>query len=126
MTASRLLTYAVAGFLALHGLVHLLGTAVYLELAEVPEFAYATTVLGGRVNLGETGIRVFGVLWAVAAAGFVASAVALVAEWRQWRTLLVAVTLLSLVLTVLDYGNAYAGIVVNLGILAGIWLWPRF
>lgn len=71
-------TYAAAAFLALHGIVHLLGTAVYLELAEVADFPYKTTLLGGWWDVGRAGIRVFGVLWAVAAVGFVASAVALV------------------------------------------------
>lgn len=112
--------YLAAVVLAAHGLVHLLGTAVYLELAEVTEFTYKTTLLGGRVDIGTTGIRVFGLLWTVAALGFVAAAGAVLAEWEQWRPALVAVTVFSLALTGLDYSVAYAGIGVNLGILIAL------
>jgi len=38
-------------------------------------------LLGGRWDLGEGGIRVFGALWAAAAIGFVAAAAALLAGW---------------------------------------------
>lgn len=114
------LTYLVAAVIGAHGLVHLLGTAVYLEVAEFAELPYETTLLGGHVDVGEAGIRLFGILCAVAAAGFVTSAVALVRAWRRWRTLLVAVTIFSLVLTTLDWTVASAGVVVNFAILTGL------
>ncbi|NHN49303.1 ABC transporter permease [Halostella sp. JP-L12] len=119
------LRYVIGLVLAAHGIVHLLGTAAYLQLARFPELPYKTTVLGGRLDLGPTGISVFGALWAVAAVGFVAAAVGLVADWRQWRPLLVGTTLLSLGLTVLDWPVAAAGVVVNLGILAGLTIHAR-
>jgi len=94
---SRLLTSAAAVVLALHGVVHLLGTAVYLELTEVAEFPYKTTLLGGSVDVGVAGMQVFGLFWALAALGFVAAAGALLADWAHWRLLLVGVAALSLV-----------------------------
>lgn len=106
--------------LALHGVVHLLGTAVSLQVAEVAEFEYRTTLLGGSVDVGTTGIRVFGLLWAVAAVGFVVPAGALVTDHGYWRVLLVGVTVFSLLLTGLDYTVAYAGVVVNLVILGAV------
>ncbi len=53
--------------LLLHGLIHLMGTAAYLKLAEIQALPYKTTVLGGRWDLGATGTSVYGALWAVAA-----------------------------------------------------------
>lgn len=120
-----LVTYLIAFVLAAHGLVHLLGVAVYLELATVADFPYKTTLLGGAVDVGDGGMRVFGALWGVAAVGFVASAGALLAGWNAWRWLLVAVTLFSLGLTTLDWTVAYAGVVVNLAILALLVVQPR-
>lgn len=117
--------YLVALFLAAHGLVHLLGTAVYLELADVAEFGYKTTLLGGAVDVGELGIRVFGLLWAVAALGFLAGTAGMLADWHLWRLLVAAAALFSLVLTVLDWTVASAGIAVNLVILAGLVFGPR-
>jgi hypothetical protein len=111
--------------LLLHGLVHLLGTAVYLRLAKVPGFPYKTTLLGGQWDLGPTGIRVVGVLWGGAALGFVVAAVAFWQDWSAWRTILMGVTLVSLMLTMLDWTVAYAGVVVNVVILAMLVLAPR-
>lgn len=117
---SHFLRLAAAAVLLLHGLVHLLGTAVYLRLAEVPEFPYKTTLLGGYWDVGGGGIRVFGLFWAVAAVGFGIAAVAVLRDWSSWWPLLIGVTLFSLVLTTLDWTVAYAGIVVNVGILVAL------
>ncbi|WP_340102050.1 hypothetical protein [Salinibaculum salinum] len=113
-------TYLGALVLGIHGIVHFLGTAVYLGLAEVADFPYKTTLLGGAVDLGDAGMRVFGILWSVAAVGFIVSAVALLTDWDPWRLLVIAVAIVSLILTGLDYTVAYAGVVVNLGILAAV------
>lgn len=119
------LAYLAAFVLVAHGLAHLLGTAVYLELAEIADLPYKTTLLGGAVDVGDVGIRVFGVLWAVAAVGFVVSAGAMLVEWDAWRSLLLGVTIFSLVLTLLDWSVAYAGVVVNLAILVVLVVGPR-
>ena len=66
----KALTWAGALVLALHGLVHLMGTTVYLKLGELEGMPYRTTLLDGRWDLGDGGIRVVGVLWAVAAVAF--------------------------------------------------------
>ncbi|WP_440767148.1 ABC transporter permease [Natronorubrum sp. DTA7] len=115
-----LLTYVGLIILVGHGIVHLLGTVVYLGLADVAEFPYKTTLLGGAVNVGDMGMRVFGALWAVAAIGFVAAAGAVLVDWDHWPLLVSAVAVFSLALTVLDYTVAYAGIVANLGILVAV------
>ena len=110
--------------LALHGLIHLLGFASYLKLMTVPTLPYKTAVLGGRLDLGAAGMSLFGLAWGVAALGFVLVATAYLSGWAWWRPALTLVTLLSLVITVLDYGPAWAGIVVNLVILALLMLAP--
>ena len=52
----------VAVLIALHGLVHLMGTVAYLRFAEVQGSPYKTTFFDGSWDLGELGITVFGVL----------------------------------------------------------------
>jgi uncharacterized membrane protein YjjP (DUF1212 family) len=64
----------------------------------------------------------FGLLWAVVAAGFLGTALALLLDWTEWRALLLVVTLGSLGLTVLDWTVAYAGIAVNGAILAALFV----
>lgn len=121
----KALTWAAALVLALHGLVHLMGTTVYLKLGELEGMPYKTTLLDGRWDLGDGGIRVFGALWAVAAAAFMAAAAGWVGGWGAWQPVLVGATLLSLALTVLDATRAPVGIAVNLAVLTALLLAPR-
>lgn len=67
----------------------------------------------------------FGVLWIVPAVGFILAAVAMVSGWSWWQPLLIGVTLFLLMLTLLDWRVAYAGVVVNLVILAVLTLEPH-
>lgn len=110
--------------LILHGIVHLMGTATYMKLGTVQGLTYKTTLLDGRWNLGENGIALYGALWALAALGFVAAAVALLAGWDWYRPALISVTVFSLTLTVLDWRVAFAGAILNVIILAWLWLAP--
>ena len=121
----KIMIVIAAIVLVLHGLIHLIGTAVYMKLAPVQGFVYKTTLLGGRWDLGTGGIAVYGVLWAVAAVGFVVAALAFWFGWAGWQPLLLGVTLLSLVLTALDWDVAFAGVILNIAILALLWLGPR-
>ena len=108
--------------LALHGLIHLMGTFAYLRILEIPSLPYKTIFLGGRIDLGEVGTGVFGALWGVAAIGFVVASIAMLTNRSWWRLVLLAVTLLSLVITILDSSLAFAGVVLNVVILLGLWL----
>lgn len=112
-------------FLILHGIVHLIGPVLYFKLATLQGFAFKTTVLGGRWDLGENGIRVFGMLWALAAISFVAAAIALFAGWSWWQPVLLGVTLFSLALTLLDWNVAFAGAIINVIILLVVVIGPR-
>jgi hypothetical protein len=95
-----------------------------MKLAKVDGLPYKTTLLGGRWELGEGGMRVFGALWVAPALGFMVAAAALGFGWVWWKPLLLGVALLSLCLTVLDWSEAYAGAIVNILILAGMLLGP--
>jgi hypothetical protein len=122
----KILGIGVFILLNLHGVVHLMGTAVYLKLGEIEGMGYKTTLLSGRWDLGESGIGVIGVLWAAAALGFIAVALAIAVKWRWARPALLTVTLVSLALTVLDWERAYAGAIINIVILGALYLTPRF
>lgn len=111
--------------LVLHGLIHLMGTAAYMKLAVIQQLPYKTTLLGGRWEIGASGTAIYGVLWAVAAVGFIVAAAALLMGWTWWQPVLVGVTLLSLALTALDWDVAFAGVILNSAILAVLWLGPR-
>jgi hypothetical protein len=114
-----------AGILVVvHGLIHLMGTTVYMELGTVEGLPYKTTLLGGRWELGAEGIRRFGALWLVPAVGFALAGTALIAGWSWPTSLLVILTVFSLALTLLDWDRAFAGAVFNAAILAAVWAGP--
>ena len=121
----RIMLIVATIVLVLHGLIHLMGTAAYLKLGVIQQLPYKTAVLGGRWDLGASGIAVYGALWGVAAIGFVVAALAFWFGWAGWQPLLLGVTLLSLALTALDWDVAFAGVILNIVILALLWLGPR-
>jgi hypothetical protein len=121
----RILTIIAAVVLIVHGLIHLMGTAVYVRHAEIKGLSYKTTLLGGRWELGDAGIRIFGALWILPAVGFVAAALALFAGWMWWKPVLVGVALVSLALTALDWSSAFMGAIVDIVILGLVLLAPR-
>ena len=118
----KILRIVAAIVLALHGLIHFMGTFAYLRILEVSSLPYKTLVLGGRWDLGEFGTGVFGALWGVAAIGFVIASIAMLLNRSWWRLVLLAVTLLSLVITILDSSLALAGVMLNVVILLALWL----
>jgi hypothetical protein len=115
---ARWVSYFAAFVLIAHGLIHLLGTTVYLRLGEVSGFPYKTTLLGNSWDIGPVGIGIFGAMWAVAAVGFIVAAIAMLTGSSWWQSVLVTVTVFSLLLTGLDWNLAFAGVALNLVILA--------
>lgn len=120
----KTLSIIAAIVLILHGLIHLMGTVTYVKLGTVQGLTYKTTLLGDRWDLGESGIAVYGALWAVATVGFVIAAIALLAGWEWYRPFLMGVAALSLVITSLDWKDARAGAILNIVILIILGLGP--
>jgi hypothetical protein len=117
--------YVLSLFLLAHGVAHLVGFVVPWRLTTLKEMAYKTTILGGRVDLGEAGIGVVGLLWLIAAAAFVAAAGACVfqAPWALPFTL--ALSGASLLLCAIEWPEARIGVFVNIGLLLILLLGSR-
>ncbi|MCC6499570.1 MAG: ABC transporter permease [Anaerolineales bacterium] len=121
----KILIIIAAIILSLHGLIHLLGTVTYWKLGMVQGLTYKTTLLGDRWNVGEAGVAVYGTLWALAAIGFLLTAVALLAGWEWYRPVLISVAVGSLVITALNWKDAYIGAILNILILIILLLGPN-
>lgn len=113
---------ALAALMILHGIAHLVGFAGSWHLGELP---YKTTVLGGRVDLGDTGIRAAGLLWLTAAMAFVVVGAGTALDYDWWAKAALYVTLASLALTIVEFPEAKLGLVVNLAILAVLFATTR-
>ena len=111
---------ALAVLMVLHGVAHLPGFVVPWKLARMEEMPYSTTLLAGRVDVGEAGIRAMGVLWLLTALAFAAAAFGTWTARPGWLPLAVGCALVSLVLSVLALPLSRIGVGVNVVILA--WL----
>ena len=120
----RLLLYAIALGLAVHGLIHLMGLVAYWPLGTIAELPYKTALLNGRWEVGNMGMRFFSVLWLTAAVGFLLSALGLLFGWGWVQPLLLVSLLLSLAVTVLDWQGAFRGALIDTVLLAGLLLLP--
>ncbi|MDQ6604749.1 MAG: ABC transporter permease [Chloroflexota bacterium] len=106
--------------LALHGAIHLMGFVVDWRLAQLQTLPYRTTALGDHLDLGTAGIRSVGLLWLLAALGFIAVGVGLVRQGRPWRVPIAAVAILSLILCILTWPDSASGAVIDVAILAAL------
>jgi len=113
----KILTVVLIVITSLHGLIHLLGFVAYWPLAKIPQLPYKTALLGERLAVGETGMRIYSVMWLVAALGFAAAAIALALGKPFWAPLMLAAALLSLVICLLDWRVAAWGAVVDIVLL---------
>jgi hypothetical protein len=112
--------YVVAAVLLAHGIAHLPGFAVPWRLMTSSELPYATTLLSGRWDVGDTGIRIVGIVWLMLAAVFVAVAASL-AIGASWTVgLLISSALASFVLCALNWPQARIGLFVNLAVLLSV------
>lgn len=108
--------------LAGHALAHLPGFLVPWGLATFPELPYRTTVLSGRVEVGDAGVRFLGVVWLLLALTFagLAAAAFFRAEWVVPG--IAAAVAVSLVMSILGWPEARVGVVANL-VVAGLLVW---
>jgi hypothetical protein len=118
----RIGLYIGVGLLIVHGLIHLMGLVAYYPLGQIAELPYKTALLGGRWEIGAAGMRSFGIFWLAAAVGMAGSAVGLALKQEWWPPLLAIAVLLSLIVTSLDWSNAWRGAVLDLIILVPLLL----
>jgi hypothetical protein len=117
--------YAAALGLGVHGLIHFMGFANYWQLAEFAELPYKTTLFNGQWDVGSTGIRVVGSAWGLIGIAFLIVTYGFVTEQDWWQPAMIVTVLGSLLLTGLDWDVAYAGVVINLLILAAMLVVPE-
>lgn len=114
---TRILAVAIAGFVIIHGLIHLIGFRVYAQGTPVAEMPFKTTFLKGSLDLGLTGTRVYGSLWLLPTLGFILAGIGFFLHVDGWLPVMIAASLISLVLTGMDWGYAFRGTLIDLAIL---------
>jgi hypothetical protein len=108
--------FVLSFLLVAHGIAHLVGFISSWELATLAELPYKTTVFSGRVDLGDTGIRVVGVLWLLAALAFLVAANALATGMRWAGQIILLAVITSALLCVAGWPEARLGLAVNVAL----------
>lgn len=111
---------AAAVFMLIHGIAHLVGFVVPWRLANLPEAPYKTTILAGRIDIGDRGIKAMGIVWLLLALAFAVAAAAILLRAVWWPGYTAAIALVSLICSVLGLPEAKLGIPINIVIIAVI------
>jgi hypothetical protein len=111
---------AIAALMLLHGFAHLPGLVGSWRLAVVEGVPYHTTLFGGRVDVGNAGMRIVGLVWLFAAAAFMVAAVGALLDRSWWAPTAAVVCVVSLALCMSELPAARIGLVVNLTLF--VWL----
>ena len=103
----RIFSIILGAIAIIHGLIHWMGFAADWHLGFLTEIPNKTTLLGGRLDLGTAGIRLFALLWLLAALGWIAGGLLLILSRQKWAEVMLAAALLSLTLAILDWNAAF-------------------
>ncbi len=106
--------YALSALLAAHGVAHLVG---YVMPRKV-------TLLAGRVDVGEVGIRVVAVIWLLMAVAMMAMAIGVAFQARWANAAVLPVVIVSLVLCLLELPAARIGLALNVVLVVWLALHP--
>jgi len=103
--------------LGIHGLIHIIGFLAYFKLVQMKDNPYKTTLLAGRWEIGDGGIRAFGMVWLVLMIGYITGATGLAFDQSWWYPLTVAMTAASLIICILDVPGTKFGLIINVVLL---------
>ena len=110
---------ALAVLMGFHAMAHVVSFVEAWRL--IPQgFPYKTTVLDGRVDLGDAGIRALGLIWLGVAIGFGLAAIGALTGSSWWVPMALGVAVVSLLLALAELPNARVGVVIDVAIIAAL------
>lgn len=115
-----MMRFVVAFVLLAHGVAHLPGFLVSWHLASFAELPYRTTVLAGRLDIGDAGVRVMGLMWLALAIAFLAAAGGLLLDAPWWRVVARVAIAVSLLVCMAALPETRIGVLANVALAA--WL----
>ena len=108
----------LATLIILHGFAHMVGFAGAFQLSN--DITYKTTVLAGRLDVGDVGIRAFGAVWLLAAIAFVLIGLAGYTNQGWWAKAGISLAAVSLLLCVTELPEARIGMAINTILIIGL------
>jgi len=107
----------LAILLVAHGFAHLVGFIVYWRISDFEEMKYKTTILNGKVDLKDIGIRIIGIFWLLLALGFIFNGIVLIMGLTFWEVQALYISIISLLFCILCWPDSKIGVGVNILIL---------
>jgi hypothetical protein len=111
---------AIITLMFLHGFAHLPGFAGSWRLTTFPDLPYHTTLLNGRFDVGDAGMRVVGTLWLLVALAFAGSALGALRGSHWWAGAALITAMVSLALCALEWPATRIGVPVNVAIIVAL------
>ena len=96
---------------------YFVGFIVYWKISDFEEMTYKTTILNGKVDLKDAGIRIVGVVWFLLAVAFVINGIVLIMGLSFWEILTIYISIISLLFCILCWPDSKIGVAVNILIL---------
>jgi len=115
---------AVGIYMFVHGFAHVVGFLVSWKLVNDKDSPYKTTILGGKVDLGDTGIRVMGIVWLLTGLAYFILTYGVVTQVSWWKTYTFFVTCFSIVMSILGLPDTKYGVMANVLLLLFLWFAP--
>ncbi len=115
---------AVGIYMFVHGFAHIVGFLVSWKLVNDKDTPYKTTILGGKLDLGDTGIRIMGILWLLTGIAFFLVTYGVIVQTGWWKTSTLFITCFSLFISLIALPDTKYGVMANILLLLFLWFAP--
>lgn len=113
-------------FLFLHGMAHLIGFLVPWRIVKTDDMPYKTTLFFGKINIGDIGIRITGIIWLLIALAFFYAGWITLQRMDYWLSCVLIVSLISLIFCILAIPDSHIGIYINITLIVLYYLNNHF
>lgn len=115
---------AVGIYMFVHGFAHIVGFLISWELVNDKDTPYKTTILAGKLDIGDSGIRVLGILWLLTGLAFFFLSYGVIMHMPWWKMNIYYVIGFSVFLSILALPDTVYGILANILLLLFLWIAP--
>ena len=113
-------------FLFIHGFAHSVGFFVQWRIIKSNDMPYSTKLFFGKLDAGNAGIRIIGLIWLSIAIVYVFAGYGILTSKGWWNTATLIITAFSFIFCIVGLPDTKMGVVANIIILVFIILNQRF
>ncbi len=100
--------------LIIHAIAHLPGFVMSFKLAEIKELPYSTKIFFKKVEIGEFGIKIYGVIWLLLSLVFLIAVFFIIFDKPVFKETVLAASILSLLISTAGLPETKFGVIINL------------